>query len=45
MITCYLRYTIEVALAAWRYQAETRCILSFERSFMRPVFEGEPDTT
>ena len=35
----------EVALAAWRYQAETRCILSFERSFMRPVFEGEPHTT
>jgi hypothetical protein len=29
----------EAALAAWRYQAETRCVVSFERSFMRPVFE------
>ena len=29
----------EVALAAWRFQAETRCVVSFERSFMRPVFE------
>ena len=27
----------EVALAAWRFQTETRCIISFERSFMRPV--------
>ena len=24
--------------SAMRYQAETRCFLSFERSFMRPVF-------
>jgi len=27
----------EVALAAWRFQAETRCMISFERSFMRPI--------
>lgn len=25
--------------AAMRYYAETRCFLSYERSFMRPVFE------
>ena len=25
--------------AAMRYYRETRCFLSFERSFMRPVFE------
>jgi hypothetical protein len=25
--------------AAWKYAEDTRCILSFERSFMRPVFE------
>jgi hypothetical protein len=29
----------EVALAAWRFQAETRCVVTFERSFMRPIFE------
>jgi NIPSNAP len=29
----------ETALAAWRFAEETRCIVSFERSFMRPVFE------
>ena len=29
----------EVALAAWRFAEETRCVVSFERSFMRPVFE------
>jgi hypothetical protein len=28
----------EAAKAAWRLASETRCILSFERSFMRPVF-------
>lgn len=27
----------ETALAAWRFQEETRCVVSFERSFMRPV--------
>jgi hypothetical protein len=32
----------EVAKAAWRLAEETRCIVSFERSFMRPVFA---DTT
>jgi len=32
----------EVAKAAWRLAEETRCILSFERSFMRPVFANEP---
>ena len=25
--------------AAMRYYAETKCFISFERSFMRPVFE------
>ena len=25
--------------AAFRYAAETRCILSYERSFFRPVFD------
>jgi len=25
--------------AAMRYYEETKCFLSFERSFMRPVFE------
>jgi hypothetical protein len=29
----------EVALAAWRFAEETRCIVSIERSFRRPVFE------
>lgn len=29
----------EVALAAWRFADETRCVVSFERSFMRPMFE------
>jgi hypothetical protein len=28
----------ETALAAWRFQEETRCVVSFERSFMRPIF-------
>jgi hypothetical protein len=28
----------EVAKAAWRLAEVTRCILRFERSFMRPVF-------
>jgi len=28
----------EAALAAWRFAEETRCIVSFERSFRRPVF-------
>ena len=32
----------EVAISAWRLAEESRCILSFERSFMRPVFENEP---
>ncbi|WJM85498.1 NIPSNAP family protein [Dickeya chrysanthemi] len=26
-------------LAAFRYAQETRCILSYERSFFRPVFK------
>lgn len=26
--------------AAFKYAEDTRCILSYERSFMRPVFEG-----
>jgi len=29
----------DVALEAWRLQEETRCVVSFERSFMRPVFD------
>jgi len=28
--------------AALRYAADTRCILSFERSFFRPVFADSP---
>jgi hypothetical protein len=32
----------EVAKEAWRLAEETRCILSFERSFMRPVLAAEP---
>ena len=31
----------EAALAAWRFQEERRCVLSFERSFMRPILEQE----
>jgi hypothetical protein len=27
----------EVALAAWRFAEETRCVVSFERSFLRPL--------
>lgn len=29
----------EATLAAWRFANETRCVLSFERSFMRPLLE------
>jgi len=29
----------EIALAAWRFADETRCVISFERSFMRPLLE------
>jgi len=28
----------DVALAAWRFAEDTRCVVSFERSFMRPMF-------
>ena len=35
----------EVAKAAWRLAEETRCIVSFERSFMRPVFADQLATT
>jgi hypothetical protein len=38
VITCYLRYVID---RAWRFQEETRCVVSFERSFLRPIFEEE----
>jgi hypothetical protein len=31
----------EVAKAAWKLADDTRCILSFERSFMRPVFADD----
>ena len=31
----------EGAKAAWRLAEETRCIVSFERSFMRPVFTDD----
>lgn len=27
--------------AAMRYYQETKCFLSFERSFLRPVFDGD----
>ncbi len=27
--------------AAWSFAEQTRCITSFERSFMRPVFNGD----
>lgn len=30
----------EPTLAAWRYAADTRCVLSFERNFMRPIFQA-----
>jgi hypothetical protein len=29
----------EECIAAFKYAEETRCILSYERSFFRPVFE------
>ena len=29
----------DVALAAWRFAEDTRCVVSFERSFMRPMPE------
>ena len=29
----------EAASKAWRFAEDTRCIVSFERSFMQPVFE------
>lgn len=29
----------EECLAAFKYAEETRCIISYERSFFRPVFE------
>lgn len=28
--------------AAFQYAEDTRCILSYERSFLRPVFSGNP---
>ena len=31
----------EAAQEAWRLAKETRCIQSFERSFMRPIFANE----
>jgi hypothetical protein len=42
-LTEYERYRItvredETARAAWRLAEDTRCIVSFERSFLRPVF-------
>ena len=43
-LASYERYreqsaTDEDCMAAYRYADETRCIVSCERSFMRPVFE------
>jgi hypothetical protein len=32
-------------LAAVRYAEETRCIVSYERSFFRPVFDGSDGLT
>jgi NIPSNAP protein len=34
----------EAAKAALALAEETRCILSFERSFMRPIFAAEPES-
>ena len=43
-LAAYERYreqaaTDEDCMAAFRYADETRCIVSYERSFMRPVFK------
>lgn len=43
-LAAYETYRAEAALdpecqAAMRYYQETKCFLSYERSFMRPVFE------
>lgn len=40
----YEAYRIKIltdpdCLMAWRHAETTRCILSFERSFLRPVFD------
>jgi hypothetical protein len=43
-LTAYEHYRVQAAIdpkcqAAIQYGEETRCILSYERSFFRPVFE------
>lgn len=45
-LAAYERYRIDAAKdedcrAAWRYANETRCIISFERTFLRPVLGEE----
>ena len=45
-LAAYEEYRSKSALdpdcqAAMRYYEETKCFLSFERSFMRPVFESD----
>jgi hypothetical protein len=41
MITCYVRYLINpskvVARAAIKFGDDTQCIVSYERTFLRPV--------
>lgn|GEM_PF-2709091 len=39
MVTSYLRYIIDPYKVAFELAEKTRCILSFERSFLRPVFK------
>ena len=46
-LTAYERYREDAAKdeacrAAYRYANETRCILSFERTFLRPVLGDRP---
>ncbi len=43
-LAAYEEYRTKMAkdaecLAAFKYAEETRCIVSYERSFMKPVFE------
>ena len=43
-LAAYEEYRVKMAqdpecLEAFKYSEETRCIMSYERSFMKPVFE------
>ncbi|MBB1487668.1 NIPSNAP family protein [Oceanospirillum sediminis] len=44
---CYRQQSMqdEACQAAFRYAEETRCIVSYERSFLRPVFGDQDDAT